>query len=118
MVSPRFAGHKVALVRCSIYFCDIRSKAVKLLTDHNSDIFLTNTYGNLIIAMHKVISSPTATSYRIAPYDTFWTPEKVIPNKKMWLIIVPPLRRRWPQKKDAKNPQKKFSVIFEFELDF
>ena len=48
-----------------------------MLTDHNISIILTDTYGNLIIAMHKVMSSPTATNYRIAQYDTFRNPEKV-----------------------------------------
>jgi CRISP-associated protein Cas1 len=71
----------------------LSTETVKLLTDHNINILLTDTYGNLVTAMHKVMSSPTATSYRIAQYDTFQNPEKVIPNKKKWLIIIPPRRR-------------------------
>lgn len=43
----------------------------------NINIILTDTYGNLITAIHKVMSSPTATNYRIAQYDTFRKAEKV-----------------------------------------
>lgn len=55
----------------------LSTEAVKLLTDHNINIILTDTYGNLITAMHQVMSSPTATNYRIAQYDTFRNAEKV-----------------------------------------
>lgn len=55
----------------------LSTEAIKLLTDHNINVILTDTYGNLITAMHKVMSSPTATNYRIAQYDTFRYPEKV-----------------------------------------
>lgn len=55
----------------------LSTEAIKLLTDKNINIILTDTYGNLITAMHKVMSSPTATNYRIAQYDTFRNPEKV-----------------------------------------
>lgn len=63
----------------------LSTEAVKLLTDHNINIILTNTYGNLITAMHKVMSSPTATNYRIAQYDTFRSPEKVAYLQKHFL---------------------------------
>jgi CRISPR-associated protein Cas1 len=55
----------------------ISTEAVRLLTDHNVNITLTDTYGNLVTAMHRVMSSPTATNYRIAQYDTFRKPAKV-----------------------------------------
>jgi CRISP-associated protein Cas1 len=55
----------------------LSTEAVKLLTDHNINIILTDTYGNLVAAMHKVMSSPTATKYRMAQYDAFRNPEKV-----------------------------------------
>jgi CRISPR-associated protein Cas1 len=63
----------------------LSTEAVKLLTDHNINIILTDTYGNLITAMHKVMSSPTATNYRIAQYDTFRNPEKVAYLQKQFL---------------------------------
>jgi CRISP-associated protein Cas1 len=44
----------------------ISTEAVKLLTDHNINIILIDIYGNLITAMHKVMSGPRATNYRIA----------------------------------------------------
>jgi len=50
------------------------TEAIKLLTEHNINIILTDTYGNLITAMHKVMSSPTATRYRMAQYDVFRNP--------------------------------------------
>ena len=49
----------------------LSTEAVQLLTDHNINIILTDTYGNLITAMHKVMSSSKATIYRMAQYDTF-----------------------------------------------
>jgi CRISPR-associated protein Cas1 len=55
----------------------ISTEAVKLLTEKNINVILTDTYGNLITVMHKVMSSPTATNYRIAQYDTFRNPKKV-----------------------------------------
>ena len=44
----------------------LSTDAVKLLADYNINIILTDAYGNLITAMHKVMSSPTATNYRMA----------------------------------------------------
>jgi CRISPR-associated protein Cas1 len=55
----------------------ISTEAIKLLSEKNINVILTDTYGNLITAMHKVMSSPTATNYRIAQYDTFRNPAKV-----------------------------------------
>ena len=63
----------------------LSTEAVKLLTDHNISIILTDTYGNLITAMHKVMSSPAATNYRIAQYDTFRNPRKVAHLQKQLL---------------------------------
>lgn len=55
----------------------LSTEAIKLLTEHNINVILTDTYGNLITAMHQVMSSPTATRYRMAQYDAFRNPEKV-----------------------------------------
>lgn len=63
----------------------LSTEAVKLLTDHNVNIILTDTYGNLVTAMHKVMSSPTATGYSMAQYDTFRDPEKVAYLQKHFL---------------------------------
>jgi CRISPR-associated protein Cas1 len=63
----------------------LSTEAVKLLTDNNINIILTDTYGNLITAMHKVMSSPTATSDRMAQYDAFRNPEKVAFLQKQFL---------------------------------
>lgn len=63
----------------------LSTDAVKLLTDHNVNIILTDTYGNLITAMHKVMSSPTATNYRIAQYDTFRDSKKTAYLQKHFL---------------------------------
>ncbi len=55
----------------------LSTEAIKLLTEHNINIILTDTYGNLVTVMHEVMSSPTATKYRMAQYDAFRNPEKV-----------------------------------------
>jgi CRISP-associated protein Cas1 len=54
----------------------VSTEAISVLAEYNISIVLTDTYGNLITAMHKVMSSPTATNYRIAQYDAFRNPEK------------------------------------------
>ena len=63
----------------------LSTEAVKLLTEHNINIILTDTYGNMVTAMHKVMSSPTATNYRIAQYDAFRDSEKVAYLQKQLL---------------------------------
>jgi len=63
----------------------ISTEALKLLTEKNINVILTDTYGNLITAMHQVMSSPTATNHRMAQYDTFRNPEKVAYLQKQLL---------------------------------
>jgi CRISP-associated protein Cas1 len=63
----------------------LSTEAVKLLGEKKINIILTDTYGNLIATMHKVMSSPTATKYRMAQYDTFRNPEKVAYLQKNFL---------------------------------
>ncbi|HEV8404995.1 MAG TPA: CRISPR-associated endonuclease Cas1 [Nitrososphaera sp.] len=63
----------------------ISTEAIKLLTDKNINVILTDTYGNLLTAMHKVMSSPTAMNNRIGQYDTFRNPEKVAYLQKQLL---------------------------------
>lgn len=63
----------------------LSTEAIKLLTDHNINVILTDTYGNLVTAMHKVMSSPTATNYRMAQYDTFRDSKKTAYLQKHFL---------------------------------
>ena len=63
----------------------VSTEVIKLLTEKNINIILTDTYGNLLTAMHQVMSSPTATNYRIAQYDTFRNPVKVAYLQKQLL---------------------------------
>jgi|SRR5437773_6007985 len=60
----------------------ISTEAIKLLTEKNINVILTDTYGNLVATMHKVMSSPTAMNYRIGQYDTFRNPSKVLELQK------------------------------------
>jgi CRISP-associated protein Cas1 len=55
----------------------LSTEAIKLLTKKNINVILTDTYGNLVTAMHQIMSSPTATNYRIGQYDTFRDAAKV-----------------------------------------
>ena len=55
----------------------VSTEAIKLLSEKNLNVILTDTYGNLISNMNNVMSSTTATQYRIGQYDTFRDPEKV-----------------------------------------
>ena len=63
----------------------VSTEAIKLLTNHNVNITLTDTYGNLVTAMHKVMSSPTATNYRMVQYDTFRDSKKTAYLQKHFL---------------------------------
>lgn len=55
----------------------VSTEAIKLLSEKNINVILTDTYGNLISSMNHVMSSSTATQYRIGQYDTFRDPVKV-----------------------------------------
>jgi len=43
----------------------VSTEAIKLLAEKNINVILTDTYGNLISNMNNVMSSSTATNYRI-----------------------------------------------------
>ena len=55
----------------------VSTEAIKLLSEKNVNVILTDTYGNLISSMNHIMSSSTATNYRIGQYDTFRDPVKV-----------------------------------------
>ena len=55
----------------------VSTEAIKLLSEKNINVILTDTYGNLISSMNNVMSSNTATNYRIGQYDTFRDPVKL-----------------------------------------
>ncbi len=55
----------------------VSTDAVRLLTEKNINVLLTDTYGNLLSCMNNVTSSNTATRYRMGQYDTFRDPVKV-----------------------------------------
>ncbi len=63
----------------------VSTEAIKLLSEKNINIILTDTYGNLISNMNNVKSSTTATNYRIGQYDTFRDPIKVEYLRKQFL---------------------------------
>jgi len=64
----------------------ISTEAIKLLSEKNINVILTDTYGNLISNMNNVMSSHTSTTYRMGQYDTFRDPEKVIYLQKQMLV--------------------------------
>ena len=55
----------------------IYTESIKLLSEKNISVILTDTCGNLISNMNNVMSSNTSTAYRMGQYDTFRDPEKV-----------------------------------------
>jgi CRISPR-associated protein Cas1 len=55
----------------------LSTDAIKLLSEKNVNVILTDTYGNLISSMNGAMSSATATRYRMGQYDTFRDPVKV-----------------------------------------
>jgi len=63
----------------------VSTEAIKLLSEKNVNVILTDTYGNLISNMNNVMSSNTATRYRIGQYDTFRDPDKILYLRK-WIL--------------------------------
>ena len=63
----------------------ISTEAIKLLSEKNINVILTDTYGNIISNMNNVMSSNTSTTYRMGQYDTFRDPEKVMHLQKQML---------------------------------
>ncbi|MGQ0794838.1 MAG: CRISPR-associated endonuclease Cas1 [Nitrosopumilaceae archaeon] len=63
----------------------VSTDAIKLLSEKNVNVILTDTFGNLISNMNNVMSSTTATGYRIGQYDTFRDPDKVLYLRK-WIL--------------------------------
>ena len=64
----------------------ISTEAIKLLSEKNINVILTDTYGNIISNMNNVMSSNTSTTYRMGQYDTFRDPEKVMHLQKQMLV--------------------------------
>ena len=54
----------------------VSTEAVKLLTENNIQILITDTYGNPISFMSNLMTSNTSTKYRMGQYDTFRDPDK------------------------------------------
>ena len=55
----------------------VSTDAIKLLSEKNVNVILTDTYGNLISSMNGIMSSHISTRYRMGQYDAFRDPDKV-----------------------------------------
>ncbi|MGH2612857.1 MAG: CRISPR-associated endonuclease Cas1, partial [Rhabdochlamydiaceae bacterium] len=55
----------------------VSTEAIKLLSEKNVNVILTDTYGNPVSSMNGIMSSHTSTRYRMGQYDTFRDPVKV-----------------------------------------
>ena len=60
----------------------VSTDAIQLLTVHNINVILLNSFGKLVANMNNVMSSPTGTNYRIGQYDTFRNPDKAFELQK------------------------------------
>ncbi|MEW6604799.1 MAG: CRISPR-associated endonuclease Cas1 [Thermoproteota archaeon] len=56
----------------------VSTDAIQLLTSHNINIILLDSFGNFVCNMSRVMISDTGTKYRMGQYDTFRNPEKVL----------------------------------------
>src|SRR5437870_13903780 len=63
----------------------VSTDAIQLLTDHNINVILLDSFGKLVANMNNVMSSPTSTNYRIGQYDAFRNPDKVMCLQKQLL---------------------------------
>jgi CRISP-associated protein Cas1 len=79
----------------------ISTEGIKLLTEKNINVILTDTYGNVLSYMNQVMSSTTATQYRIGQYDTFrnsakvqylqkWVLESKLKSQANWMLQMLP----------------------------
>ena len=55
----------------------VSTEAVKLLTEKNIQLLITDTYGNPVSFMSHIMNSETSTKYRMGQYDTFRDKAKV-----------------------------------------
>ena len=55
----------------------VSTEAVKLLTERNIQLLITDTYGNPVSFMSHIMNSNTSTRYRMGQYDTFRDKAKV-----------------------------------------
>jgi len=55
----------------------VSTDAIKLLSEKNVNVILTDTYGNPVSTMNGVMSSATSTRYRMGQYDAFRDHDKV-----------------------------------------
>jgi len=55
----------------------VSTNAVKLLTEKNIQLLITDTYGNPVSFMSHIMNSNTSTRYRMGQYDTFRDKSKV-----------------------------------------
>lgn len=63
----------------------VSTEAIKLLSEKNINVILLDSFGNLIANMNNVMSSSTATNYRIGQYDMFRDPVKRLYLQKQLL---------------------------------
>ena len=63
----------------------VSTDVLELLSKHNINVILLDTYGNLVCHMSRVMVSDTATKYRMGQYDTFRDPAKVLVLQKQAL---------------------------------
>src|SRR2546425_9502903 len=66
----------------------ISTDAIQLLTDHNINVILLDSFGKMVANMNNIMSSPTGTNYRIGQYDTFRNPDKVLELQKHLLAAM------------------------------
>jgi CRISP-associated protein Cas1 len=52
----------------------VSTDAIQLLTDHNINVILLDSFSKLVANMNNIMASPTGTNYRIGQYDTFRNP--------------------------------------------
>lgn len=65
----------------------VSTEAIKLLSEKNINVILTDTYGNPVSYMNHIMDSSTATKYRMGQYDTFRDPVKVKYLRK-WILTA------------------------------
>ena len=63
----------------------VSTDAIELLSKHNINVILLDSFGNLVSSMTRVMISNTATKYRMGQYDTFRDAVKVFMLQKQSL---------------------------------
>ncbi len=86
----------------------VSNKAIQLLADNHVSLIFLDSFGNFKACLHEVMSSFTGSKRRMAQYDTFRDPEKVLYLQKELVKAKLQSEIDFVKDKDVKSKLKRF----------